>query len=81
MATVMTIDPVTRIEGHLSVKIEIDIVNGVQQVTNAWATGTLNRFLEVMRVIHSFDPCLSCAMHMVRPDEPEQVVVSLRSRA
>ena len=35
MATVMKIDPVTRIEGHLSVKIEIDIVNGVQQVTNA----------------------------------------------
>jgi len=46
MATVMTIDPVTRIEGHLSVKIEIDIVNGTQQVTNAWATGTLFRGFE-----------------------------------
>jgi hydrogenase large subunit len=24
--------------------------------------------IEVLRVIHSFDPCLSCAVHMVRPD-------------
>jgi hydrogenase large subunit len=23
--------------------------------------------LEVMRVVHSFDPCLSCAVHMLRP--------------
>lgn len=46
MATVMTIDPVTRIEGHLSVKIEIDTVNGTQQITDAWATGTLFRGFE-----------------------------------
>jgi hydrogenase large subunit len=25
--------------------------------------------LEVMRVIHSIDPCLSCAVHVMRPDE------------
>jgi hydrogenase large subunit len=24
--------------------------------------------IEILRVIHSFDPCLSCAVHMVRPD-------------
>jgi len=23
--------------------------------------------LEVLRVIHSFDPCLSCSVHLVRP--------------
>ena len=23
--------------------------------------------LEVLRVVHSFDPCLACAVHMVRP--------------
>jgi Ni,Fe-hydrogenase I large subunit len=23
--------------------------------------------IEVLRVIHSFDPCLACAIHMVRP--------------
>jgi hydrogenase large subunit len=25
--------------------------------------------VEVMRVIHSFDPCLSCAVHVLRPKE------------
>jgi hydrogenase large subunit len=24
--------------------------------------------VEVLRVVHSFDPCLSCAVHMVRPE-------------
>ena len=32
--------------------------------------------IEVLRVVHSFDPCLACSVHMVRPgkDKPELVV-------
>jgi hydrogenase large subunit len=30
--------------------------------------------IEALRVIHSFDPCLSCAVHMIRPDR-EPVVL------
>jgi hydrogenase large subunit len=33
------------------------------------------RPIEVLRVIHSFDPCLSCAVHVMRP-EGEPVVVA-----
>jgi hydrogenase large subunit len=29
--------------------------------------------VEVLRVIHSFDPCLSCAVHVSRPKEKAQV--------
>ena len=29
--------------------------------------------VEVMRVIHSFDPCLDCAVHVMRPDEGTKV--------
>jgi len=29
--------------------------------------------VEVVRVIHSFDPCLSCAVHVMRPDEGKKV--------
>lgn len=29
----------------------------------------INQPIEVLRVIHSFDPCLSCAVHVMRPDE------------
>jgi hydrogenase large subunit len=25
--------------------------------------------VEVVRVVHSFDPCLACSVHMVRPDD------------
>ncbi|MDD4874352.1 MAG: nickel-dependent hydrogenase large subunit, partial [Dehalococcoidales bacterium] len=38
------IDPITRIEGHL--KIEVEVENGV--VTNAWSTGTMARGIEVL---------------------------------
>ncbi len=46
MATVTIIDPVTRLEGHLKIKVTVDTVNGVQQVVDAWATGTLFRGFE-----------------------------------
>jgi len=29
----------------------------------------INEPVEVVRVIHSFDPCLSCAVHVMRPAE------------
>jgi hydrogenase large subunit len=28
--------------------------------------------LEIMRVVHSFDPCLSCAVHMIRPGKSSE---------
>ncbi len=30
--------------------------------------------VEVLRVIHSFDPCLSCAVHVMRPGKKPQVI-------
>lgn len=44
MAERIVIDPVTRIEGHL--KIEVEISNGV--VTDAWSSGTLFRGIETI---------------------------------
>ena len=35
----------------------------------------LNQPVEVLRVIHSFDPCLSCAVHVSRPNEKATVHV------
>jgi hydrogenase large subunit len=46
MATVKVIDPVTRLEGHLKIAVAVEVRNGVQQVTNAKATGTLFRGFE-----------------------------------
>ncbi|MEW6052764.1 MAG: nickel-dependent hydrogenase large subunit [Nitrospirota bacterium] len=44
MAKKITIDPVTRIEGHL--KIEVEIENG--KVKNAWSSGTMARGFEAL---------------------------------
>lgn len=44
MSERLVIDPVTRIEGHL--KIEVEIANGV--VTDAWSSGTLFRGIETI---------------------------------
>lgn len=51
--TVSTIDPVTRLEGHLKVKVSVDTVKGVQQVVDAWSTGTLFRGFEKLLVNRS----------------------------
>jgi hydrogenase large subunit len=56
MPTITTIDPVTRLEGHLKIQVTIDTVNGVQKVTEAKATGTLFRgFENILLNRHPFD--------------------------
>jgi hydrogenase large subunit len=46
MEITAVIDPVTRIEGHLKISVDVDTVNGVQQVVQARATGSLFRGFE-----------------------------------
>lgn len=46
----ITIDPITRIEGHL--RIDCEIENGI--VTNAWSTGTMWRGME--NIVKGTDP-------------------------
>jgi hydrogenase large subunit len=48
MATTLTIDPVTRIEGHLSIEVTIDNVGGTDQVVEAKSSGTMFRAFEVI---------------------------------
>jgi len=30
--------------------------------------------VEALRIIHSYDPCLSCAVHIMRPDTRPKVI-------
>lgn len=39
-----------------------------------------NQPVEVLRVIHSYDPCLSCAVHVIKPKSRERVV-SIKPRS
>jgi len=54
MGVIRVIDPVTRLEGHLKVEVTVDTVNGVQQVVDARATGTLFRGFE--KILQGRDP-------------------------
>ncbi len=31
--------------------------------------------VEILRVIHSFDPCLACSVHLLRPDQTKAQTV------
>jgi hypothetical protein len=42
----ITLDPVSRIEGHLKVDVVVDMVDGRQVVVDAKTTGTLFRGIE-----------------------------------
>ena len=32
--------------------------------------------VEVLRVVHSFDPCMSCAVHVMRPDGKPVTIIN-----
>ena len=44
------LDPVTRVEGHLKVRVDVDTVSGVQQVVSAYITGNLFRGFEKLLI-------------------------------
>ncbi len=44
----ITLDPVSRIEGHLKIEVTMDTINGRQVVIDAKATGTLFRGIETI---------------------------------
>ncbi len=50
MGTKITIDPITRIEGHP--KIEVEVAGG--KVVNAWSSGTMFRGIEL--ILQGRDP-------------------------
>jgi hydrogenase large subunit len=54
MATTFKIDPVTRIEGHLSIEVTVETVNGTQQIINAKSSGTMFRGFE--KILLNHDP-------------------------
>ncbi len=54
MATTITIDPLTRIEGHLAIEVTVDTVDAVQQVVDAKSSGTMFRGFEM--ILQGRDP-------------------------
>ncbi len=46
----------------------------IEQALLGTAVENADQPIEVMRIIHSFDPCLDCATHIVRPGKKAKVI-------
>ena len=48
----------------------------IEQALIGTPVADLNQPVEILRVVHSFDPCLACSVHMLRPgrDKPVSIV-------
>ncbi len=60
---------VTPTNWNASPKDDFEQHGPIEQALIGTPVADLNQPIEVLRVIHSFDPCLACAVHMVRPDK------------
>jgi hydrogenase large subunit len=45
----------------------------IEQALVGTPVANLDEPVEVLRVVHSFDPCLSCAVHVMRPAEGSKI--------
>ncbi len=46
---------------------DADVKGPIEQALIGVPVADTNQPIEVLRVVHSFDPCLACTVHMVRP--------------
>lgn len=47
----------------------------IEQALIGTPVADLNQPIEVLRVVHSFDPCLACSVHMLRPGKDKPVAI------
>jgi len=47
----------------------------IEQALKGTPVADLNQPIEILRVVHSFDPCLACSVHMLRPGKNNPVAI------
>ena len=60
---------VTPTAWNASPKDHLDQMGPIESALIGTPVADMSQPVEVLRVVHSFDPCLACAVHMVRPDD------------
>jgi hydrogenase large subunit len=60
---------ITPTNWNASPKDDFDQHGPIEQALIGTPIADVKKPVEVLRVVHSFDPCLSCAVHMLRPDK------------
>lgn len=70
---------ITPTNWNASPKDDFEQHGPIEQALIGTTIADVKQPIEVLRIIHSFDPCLSCAVHMVRPDS-NNILNSIQSR-
>jgi hydrogenase large subunit len=47
----------------------------IEQALKGTPVADVNQPIEILRVVHSFDPCLACSVHMLRPGKDKPVAI------
>jgi len=64
---------------NASPRDDSDQMGAIEQALVGTPVNDISKPIEVLRVVHSFDPCLACSVHMLRPDESKaEAVVETR---
>ena len=66
---------VTPTNWNASPRDDFDQLGPIEQALVGTPVADPTQPVELLRVVHSFDPCLSCAVHMVRPGQKASEVV------
>ena len=66
---------VTPTNWNASPKDDFEQHGPIEQALIGTPVADIDQPIEVLRVIHSFDPCLSCAVHLARPDQKKDLNV------
>lgn len=65
---------VTPTSWNVSPKDSTDQPGPLEQALIGTVVSDTNNPMEILRIVHSFDPCLACSVHMVRPDSNAAVI-------
>ncbi|MGD8499143.1 MAG: nickel-dependent hydrogenase large subunit, partial [Phycisphaerales bacterium] len=66
---------VTPTAWNASPRDDLDQPGPLEQALIGTPVADLHKPVEVLRVVHSFDPCLACSVHMVRPASNSELFV------
>jgi hydrogenase large subunit len=73
---------VTPTAWNASPRDDLDQPGPIEQALIGTPVAEPTKPIEVLRVVHSFDPCLACSVHMVRPGSTAELsVVNVRPSA
>jgi len=66
---------VTPTNWNASPKDDSDQHGPIEQALIGTPVADLSQPIEILRVVHSFDPCLACSVHMLRPGKSKPVTI------